>query len=155
MSYHLTPVRICSCSVANSFFATPWTAAHHAPLFFTNSKSLLRFMSTEWVMLPNHLILCSAHLLLFPSIFLSNGIFSNESALQIRWPKYWSFSISPNEHQSEWLSSKSSQAIYTRECVDKRKPSYTVGRNVNRYRHNSMEFPLKTKIEIPCCCCCC
>ena len=81
-------------------FATPWTAAHQASLSITNSQSLPKLMSIELVMPSNHLILC--HPLLFlPSIFPSIRVFSNESALRIRWTKYWSFSfsISPsNEH---------------------------------------------------------
>ena len=74
-------------------FATPWTAACQVSLSFTISSSLLKFMSIELVMPPNHLILC--HPLLFlPSIFPSIRVFSNETALHIRWPKYWSFSFS-------------------------------------------------------------
>jgi len=81
-------------------FVTPWTAARQVPLSFTVSQGLLRFISIESVMPSNHLILCCP-LLLLPSIFPSTGFFSNESALCIKWPKYWSFSfsISPsNEH---------------------------------------------------------
>ena len=81
-------------------FATPWTTAHHASLSFTISWSLRKLMSIELVMSSNHLILCCP-LLLLPSIFLSIRVFSNESILHIRCPKYWSFSfnISPsNEH---------------------------------------------------------
>ena len=81
-------------------FSTPWTAARQASLSITNSRSLPRLMSIESVMPANHLILCRP-LLLPPSIFPSIRIFSNESALCIRWPKYWSssFNISPsNEH---------------------------------------------------------
>ena len=74
-------------------FAIPWTAAHQASLSITNSQSLLKFMSIELVMLSNHLILCRP-LLLLPSIFPIIRVFSNESALRIRWPKYWSFSFS-------------------------------------------------------------
>ena len=80
-------------------FATPWTAAHQASLSITNSRSLPKLMSIGLVMPSNHLILCCP-LLLLPSIFPSR-VFSNESALCIWWPKYWSFSfnISPsNEH---------------------------------------------------------
>ena len=73
-------------------FVTPWTAAHQASLSFTNSRSLLKLMSIESVMPSNHLILCP--LLLLPSIFPSIRVFSNESALHIRWPKDWSFSFS-------------------------------------------------------------
>ena len=81
-------------------FATPWTAACQASLSITNSQSPPKPMSTESVMPSNHLILCSP-LLLLPSIFPSIRVFSNESALCIRWPKYrsFSFNISPsNEH---------------------------------------------------------
>ena len=81
-------------------FATPWTAAHQASLSITNSWSLPKLMSIESVMPSNHLILCHP-LHLLPSIFPSIRYFSNESALHIKWPKYWSFciSISPsNEH---------------------------------------------------------
>ena len=81
-------------------FVTPWTAAHQASLSITNSQSLLRLRSIESVMPSNYFILCCP-LLLLPSTFPSIRVFSNESALHIRWPKYWSFSfnISPsNEH---------------------------------------------------------
>ena len=81
-------------------FVTPWTEAHQASLSITNSRSLLRLMSIETVMPSNHLILCSP-LLLPPSVFPSIRVFSNESVLHIRWPKYWSFSFSSsssNEH---------------------------------------------------------
>ena len=93
------------------FVVTPWTAAHQASLSITNSRNLLKLMSIESVMPSNYLILCRL-LLLPPSIFPSIRIFSNESALRIRWPKYWSFSfsISPsNEHpglisfRMDWL----------------------------------------------------
>ena len=92
-------------------FVTPWTAAHQAPLSITNFQSLPKPMSIESVMPSNHLILCHP-LLLLPSIFPSIRVFSNESALWIRWSKYWSFSlnISPsNEHpglisfRMDWL----------------------------------------------------
>ena len=82
------------------FFGIPWTAARQASLSITNSQSLLKLISVESVMPSNHLILYCP-LLLLPSVFPSIRIFSNESALCIRWPKYWSFSfnISPsNEH---------------------------------------------------------
>ena len=80
--------------------ATPWTAAHQAPLSFTMSQSLLKLMSIESVMPSNHLILCPL-LFLLPSNFPSIGVFSNESVLCIRWPNYWSFSFrisSSNEY---------------------------------------------------------
>ena len=75
--------------------ATPWTAARQASLFFTISWSLLKLMSIESGMPSNDLLLCCP-LLLLPSIFPSIRIFSNEMALRIRWPKYWSFSFSIN-----------------------------------------------------------
>ena len=74
-------------------FVTPWTAACQASLSITNSWSLLKFMSVELVMPSSHLILCRP-LLLPPSIFPSLRVFSNESALRIKWPKYWRFSLS-------------------------------------------------------------
>ena len=80
-------------------FATPWTAARQASLSFTISWSLLKLVSIELVMPSNHFIL-SHPLLLLPSIFPSIRIFSKELALHIRWPRYWSFSISPS---SEYL----------------------------------------------------
>ena len=76
-------------------FVTPWTTASQSPLSFTISWSLFKFMSTELVMLSNHIILCRP-LLLLPSIFPSIRVFSNEPALHIRWPKDWSFSFSIN-----------------------------------------------------------
>ena len=84
--------------------ATPWTAARQASLSFTISPSFLKLMSFELVMPSNHLILC--HPLLPPSIFLSIRVFSNESALHIKWPVYWSFgfSISPSNEYSGLIS---------------------------------------------------
>ena len=86
-------------------FATPRTAARQASLSITNSQSLLKLMSKESVMPSNHLILCHP-LLLFPSMFHSIRVFSNESVLCIRWPKYWSFSfsISPSSEHSGLIS---------------------------------------------------
>ena len=86
-------------------FATPWTEAHHAFLSTTNSQSLFKLMSVESVMPSNHLILCRP-LLLPPSIFPSIRVFSSESVLHIRWPKYWSFSfiISPSSEYSGLIS---------------------------------------------------
>ena len=109
----LSPVRL---------FATPGTAARQASLSITNSRSLLKLMSTESVMPSNHLILCPP-LLLLPSILPSIRVFSNESALCIRWPKYWSFSfnISPsNEHpglisfRMDWLDLLAVQGTFQR-----------------------------------------
>ena len=74
------------------FLATPWTAGHQASLSITNSRSLLKLMCIDMMMPSNHLILCGS-LLLSPSIFPSIRVFSTESALFIRWPKYWSFSF--------------------------------------------------------------
>ena len=84
-------------------FATPWTAAHQASLSITNSQSLLKLMSIESAMPSNHLIL-SCSLLHPPSIFTSIRGFSNESALRIRWQKYWNFSISPFNDYSGLIS---------------------------------------------------
>ena len=86
-------------------FATPWAAACQAFLSFTISWSFLKVMSIESVMPSNHLILCHP-LLLLPSIFPSIRVFSNKSALRIRWPKYWSFSfsISPSNEHSGLIS---------------------------------------------------
>ena len=100
-------------------FATPWTIACQASLSITNSKSLLKLMSIESVMPSNHLILCCT-LLLLPSIFHNIGVFSNESVLCMRWPKYWSFSFSigpSNEHpglisfRMDWLDLLAVQEI--------------------------------------------
>ena len=82
-------------------FVTPWPVAHQASLSFTVSQSLFKLMSIKSVMPSNHLILCHP-LLLLPLIFPSIKVFSNELALHIRWPKYWSFnfSISPSNIQN-------------------------------------------------------
>ena len=84
---------------------TPWISAHQALLSITNSRSPPKLMSIEVMMPSNHLILCHP-LLLLPSIFPSIRVFSNESALRIRWPKYWSFScyISPSNEYSGLIS---------------------------------------------------
>ena len=84
-------------------FVTPWTAAHQPSLTFTISRSFLKRMSIKSVMPSNHLILCRP-LLLLPSVFASIRVFSSESALLIRWPKYWSFSISPASEYSGLIS---------------------------------------------------
>ena len=95
-------VQLLSCV---GLFMTPWTAARQASLSFTVSQSLLKFMSTELVVLSNHLIFCCP-LLLLSSIFPSLRVFSNESALCNKWPKYWSFSfnISPFSEYSGLIS---------------------------------------------------
>ena len=106
--YHFNSVQLVSCA---QLFETPWTAACQASLSITNSQSLLKVMSIDSVMPSNRLILCHP-LLLLPSIFPSIRVFSNESALHIRWPKHqsFSFSISPsNEYlglisfRTDWL----------------------------------------------------
>ena len=100
-------------------FVTPWTTVHQASLSFITSQSLLRFMSIEPVMTSNYLMVCHP-LLLLPSILPSNRVFSSESALHIRWPKYWSFSfnISPSNEYSglisfriDWLDLLAAQEI--------------------------------------------
>ena len=95
-------VQLLSCV---GLFGTPWTAARQASLSITNSWSLPKLISIELVMTSNHLILCCP-LFLLPSIFPNIRIFSNESALCIRWPKYWSFSfnISPSNEQPGLIS---------------------------------------------------
>ena len=97
------PVQFSLSVVSDS--VTPWTAAHKAFLSITNSRSLPKLMSIESVMPPNHLILCHP-LLLLPSIFPSIRVFSDESVLRIRWPKYCSFSfnISPSNEHSGLIS---------------------------------------------------
>ena len=86
-------------------FVTPWTAARQISLSITNSRSLLKLISSELVMPSNHLTLCHP-LLLPPSIFPNINVFSNESVLCTRWPKYWSFSfnISPSNEPSGLIS---------------------------------------------------
>ena len=112
----ISSVQLLSCV---QLFATPWTTARQASLSITNSRSLPKLMSIESVMPSNHLILCHPLLLLL-SIFPSIKVFSSESALCIRWPKYWSFSfnISPsNEHpglisfRMDWLDLLAVQGI--------------------------------------------
>ena len=111
--YHFSSVQFSSVQSLSRvrLFVTPWTAARHASLSITNSRSPPKLMSIVLVMPSNHLILCHP-LLLLPSIFPSIRVFSNGSVLRIRWPKYWSFSfnISPsNEHpglisfRMDWL----------------------------------------------------
>ena len=106
-------------------FATPWTAARQASLSITNSWSLLKLMSIESVMPSNHLILCRP-LLLWPSIVPSIRVFSNECALNIRWPKYWSFSLNITQDWSPlgwtgWISlqSKGLARVFSKTTVQK------------------------------------
>ena len=98
----VSSVQLLSCV---QLFATPWTAARQVSLSITNSWSLFRLIPIESVMPSNHLILCRP-LLFPPSIFPSIRVFSNESVLPIRWPKYWSFSfnISPSNEYSGLIS---------------------------------------------------
>ena len=94
-----------SCSVMSDSLRPPWAVALQASLSISNSQSLLKLMSIELVMPSNHPILCRP-LLLPPSIFPSTRVFSNESILPIRWPKYWSFSFSirPSNEYSGLIS---------------------------------------------------
>ena len=102
-AHWLSPVQFSRSVMSDSL--RPWAAAHQASLSITNSRSLPKLMSIESVMSSNHLILCHP-LLLLPSIFPSIRVFSNESDLHIRWPKYWSFSfsISPSNEYSGLIS---------------------------------------------------
>ena len=102
MNIQFSSAQLLSCV---QLFATPYTAAHQASLSITNSWSLLKLMSTGLVMPSNHLALYRP-LLLLPSIIPSIRVFSNESVLHIRWPKYWSFSfsISPSNEYSGLVS---------------------------------------------------
>ena len=93
----LNSVQLLSCV---RLFVTPWIAARQASLSNTNSQSLLKLMSFESVIPSNHLILCHT-LLLLPSIFSSIRVFSNESVLHIRWPKYWEFQLQQQSFQ--WI----------------------------------------------------
>ena len=101
----LTLVQFSSVTQSCPTLRPPWTAARQASLSITNSQSLLRLMSVELVILSNHLMLCHP-LLLLPSIFPSIRVFSNESVLCIKWPKYWNFnfSISPSNEHSGLIS---------------------------------------------------
>ena len=112
--YHIVLIAVTVFAVVQSLsfvrlVATPRTAAHQASLSFSISQNLLRLTSIESVMLSNHLILCCP-LLILPSIFPSIRVFSSESVLHIRWPKYWSFSssLSPSSEglisfRMDWL----------------------------------------------------
>ena len=106
-SFFSSRLSVCSVKLLSciQLFATPWTAARQVSLSITNSWSLFRLIPIESVMPSNHLILCRP-LLFPPSIFPSIRVFSNESVLPIRWPKYWSFSfnISPSNEYSGLIS---------------------------------------------------
>ena len=101
-SIYTVIVQLLSCV---QLFAAPWTAAHQASLSFNISWSLLKLTSIESAMPSNHLILCCPFLLL-SSIFASIRVFSNESVLLIRWPKYWEFNLQHQSFQLIWNSSK-------------------------------------------------
>ena len=107
MDLHLILVQFCSDQWLSHvwLFATPWTTARQISLSITNSQSLLKLMCIESVMPSNHLFLCCP-LLLLPSVFPSTRVFSNESVLQIKRPKYWSFSfsLSPSNEYSGLIS---------------------------------------------------
>ena len=96
-------VQFCSVTQSCLTLCDPMDCSTQASLSITNSKSLLKLMSVKLVMPSNHLILCPPFLLL-PSIFPSIRVFSNESVLHIRWPKYWLFSISPSSEYSGLIS---------------------------------------------------
>ena len=128
MNYQFSSVQSLSCI---QLFATPWTEAREDSLSIINSWSLLRLMPTESVMPSNHLIFCRP-LLLLSSVFPSIKVFPNESALCMRWPKYWSFSfsISPsNEYTHDWsplgwtdwisLQSKGLSRVFPKTTVQK------------------------------------
>ena len=101
--YYLSTTQLSSVQSLShvQLFVTPWTAAHQASLSITNCRSLLRLMSIKSVMPSNHLILCGP-LLLLSSIFPSIRVFSNESVLCTRWPKYWSFSFRISPSNEYW-----------------------------------------------------
>ena len=144
-------------------FATPWTAACQASLSITNSQSPPKPMSIELVMPSSHLILCHP-LLLLPSIFPSIRVLSNESALRIRWPKYWSFSfnICPSNEHPNWsplgwtgwisLQSKGLARVFSNNTVQKHK-FFGTQLSSNSHIHTwplekpepSLEGPLLTK----------
>ena len=119
--YHFSSVQSLSCVW---LFATPWTATHQASLSFTISWSLLKLMSMESMIPPNHLILCLP-LLLLPSVFPSIRVFSNESALHIRWQKYWSFSIRPSNKYWGLISFRTG---LIRGCIGREKSGFKGGR---------------------------
>ena len=103
LSTMFSAIVVCWLLSSVCLFMIPWPAACHASLSFTISQSLLKLMSIESVMPSHHLILCHHHLLL-PSISPSIRVFFNESALCIRWPKYWSFDVSPSNKYSRLIS---------------------------------------------------
>ena len=129
-------------------FAAPWTAACQTALSITNSWSLLKLMSIESVMPFNHLILC--HSLLLPSVFPSIRVFSNESVLRIRWPKYWSFSfnISPSNEYSGLISLGLTGLISLKSKGFSRVSSSTIV-----WKHQFFSTQLSLLSNFLCCCC--
>ena len=127
-------------------FATPWTAAHQASQSITNSWSLLKLMSSESVMPSNRLILC--HPLLLPhSIFPSIRVFSNESALHIRWPQYWSFSFSissSNDFLEDELVGSPSSLVRKRYSFFVTRPTIT-RQHIKKQRHNFVNKGLSSQ----------
>ena len=123
-------------------FVSPWTAAHQAPLSFTISQSVFKFMSIELVMLSNHLNFCHP-LLLLPSIFPSIRVFSNESALCITWPKHWSFSISPFSEYSGWFP------LGSVSLVSKRLARVFSSNTIQKHQFFSAQPSLRSNSQIP------
>ena len=124
----LSPVRLS---------VTPWTAAHQASLSFTIFQSLLKLMSTESVMPSNHLVPCHP-LLLLPSIFPSIRVFSNELVLHIRWPKYWSLSISPSNENSGLISFRMDCLISLLSSVSQKYPDGCLDDHLGLHQHHSL-----------------
>ena len=136
-------------------FATPWIAAHRDSLSITNSRSLLKLMSTESLMPSNHLILSRS--LLPPSVFLSIRVFSNESGLHIRWPKYWSFSFSihlSNEHSGlisfrmNWLDLLAVQGTLKSLLQHHRLKLKKVGKTARPFRYDLNQIPYDYTVEV-------
>ena len=130
-------------------FATPWTSACQPSLSITNFRSLPKLMSIESVMPSNHLILCRP-LLLPPSVFPSIRVFSNESALHIRWPKYWSFSfnISPSNEHSGLISFRMDLVVFPCSPRDSQESSSTPQvKSINSLALSFLHSPTLTSIH--------
>ena len=147
-----------SVQFSHSVMSTPWTAAHQSSLSITNSQSPPKPMSIELVVPSNHLILCCP-LLLLPSIFPSIKVFSNESVLHIRWPKYWSFSFNishSNEYpglisfRMDWLDLLAVQGTlesllqhHSSKASILRHSTFFIGEgNGNQLQHSCLENPM-------------
>ena len=124
-------------------FASPWTAAHQASLSITNSRSSSKPMSIELVMPSSHLILCHP-LLLLPSIFPIIRVFSNESALRIRWPKYWSFSfnISPTNEHPRLISFRMDWLDLSRCTFNFYHPNWSQAREIGKFNSSLKDLGL-------------